>query len=52
MNRVLRVYRSGESRAISVSKIIPKDWRVVYAEVIDRGDKYVTVKFKVLVKDE
>ena len=51
MNRLLRVYRSGESRTINVTKILPKDWKMVYAEVIDKGEKHVTVRFRVVVKD-
>ena len=52
MNQLLRVYRIGSSRTVNVTKLFPDEWRAVMAEVVERGDNYVIVKFRVVVKDE
>lgn len=52
MRRLLRVYRSGTSRMINVTKLFPGEWDAVSAEVVDMGKDYVTIRFRVVVKDE
>ena len=49
---ILRIYRSGASRTLNVTKLLPKDWRIVLATKVEEGDNYVVVKFRVLSAGE
>ena len=50
MTRILRIYRLGASRAVNVTKILPEDWEVVKAEVLQNTSDYVIVKYEAVAK--
>ena len=49
---ILRMYRSGASRTLNVTKLLPREWRLVLATKVEEGDDYVVVKFRVLSAGE
>lgn len=48
---ILKVYRSGKSRQISVAKLFPSDWLAVAAKVIERSEDSITVRFECIYKE-
>jgi len=49
---ILKVWERRGNRAVSVTKLLPEDWKYVLATVLEKTDDYVIVKFRRLTPAE
>ena len=49
---ILKVWERRGNRAVTVTKLLPEDWKYVLATVLEKTDDYVIIKFRRLTPAE
>ena len=49
---ILKVWERRGNRAVTVTKLLPEDWKYVLATVLEKTDDYVIIKFRRLTPTE